>query len=103
MNQEARSDLYGYKLHEVVGQNPRILKSSRTSPQAYKDLWVAITDPAVGHWHGEVVNRRKMAPRSPCSSRSPPVLNGAGKVIGFIASALDITRQRKQMERKRCG
>ncbi len=32
----------GYSLEEAIGENPRILKSGKTSPEVYKELWKSI-------------------------------------------------------------
>ena len=47
----------GYTLAEVIGQNPRVLKSGETPAEEYRKLWAAI---AAGHeWQGEFHNRKK--------------------------------------------
>src|ERR1700733_13525154 len=53
----AFSSLTGYTSDEVVGQNPRILKSGRQTPATYEQLWNTIGSGRV--WHGELINRRK--------------------------------------------
>ncbi len=42
----------GYSAEEILGQNPRILKSGRQDPAYYKDLWETIR--AGRNWHGEL-------------------------------------------------
>ncbi len=51
------SDITGYEAKEVVGNNPRILKSNRHSPEFYEAMWKSLG--ATGTWHGEIWNRRK--------------------------------------------
>ncbi|HTY20499.1 MAG TPA: response regulator, partial [Geobacteraceae bacterium] len=41
----------GYSQEEMIGRNPRILKSGETSPEDYERLWATITSGKV--WHGE--------------------------------------------------
>jgi diguanylate cyclase (GGDEF)-like protein/PAS domain S-box-containing protein len=47
----------GYSYDEAIGQNPRVLKSGRQSPEFYVDMWQALLKD--GHWRGELWNRRK--------------------------------------------
>jgi PAS domain S-box-containing protein len=50
-------DVTGYSLDEVVGQNPRILKSGQTPPEVYERLWKTIS--RGGEWRGDFCNRKK--------------------------------------------
>lgn len=54
---EAFSLITGYSRMEVLGQNPRILKSGRQDSTFYADLWDSLRDQ--GQWYGEIWNRRK--------------------------------------------
>ena len=47
----------GYSLSEIIGKNPRILKSGKQSPQFYKHLWKTISQGNV--WRGEFSNKKK--------------------------------------------
>ena len=47
----------GYSREEVLGQNPRILKSGKHDPEFYQQLWETILKGQP--WHGEIINRRK--------------------------------------------
>ena len=49
--------LTGYSKEEVIGKNPRIMKSGLTPPEVYKRMWDAIT--AGKEWKGELYNRKK--------------------------------------------
>ncbi len=51
------SDITGYEAKEVVGDNPRILKSNRHPPEFFQEMWKSLA--ATGTWHGEIWNRRK--------------------------------------------
>jgi PAS domain S-box-containing protein len=57
-------ELYGYTSEEVVGENPRVLKSGRESPDIYTEMWRQITDPSIEKWSGEIINRKKMGKKS---------------------------------------
>jgi diguanylate cyclase (GGDEF)-like protein/PAS domain S-box-containing protein len=47
----------GFAELEVLGKNPRLLKSGRQGPEFYKTMWDTIR--ARGFWQGEAWNRRK--------------------------------------------
>jgi diguanylate cyclase (GGDEF)-like protein/PAS domain S-box-containing protein len=49
--------LTGYTPEEVIGKNPRVLKSGKQSAEFYHDMWHALD--TKGEWHGEMWNRRK--------------------------------------------
>ena len=53
----AFTTITGYTEVEVLGKNPRILSSGRQSPAFYEAMWGAIN--TLGHWSGEIWNRRK--------------------------------------------
>ncbi|MBI5694539.1 MAG: PAS domain-containing sensor histidine kinase [Nitrospirae bacterium] len=88
-------DFYGYAMDEVRGRNPRILKSGRQSPEVYRDMWEMISDPAVGSWTGEVVNRKKDGTEVTVLLTISAVRRWGGEFIGYIASATDISRQKR--------
>jgi len=89
----------GYGAEEAIGQNPRILKSGRHSPEFYEGLWKTIRAGAV--WHGEVTNRRKDGSLYIEEMRITPVRNAGGEIANFIAIKHDVTRQREAEEARR--
>ncbi len=50
-------EITGYSVDEVLGRNPRLLRSGRQDESFYRDLWASLT--ATGRWRGEIWNRRK--------------------------------------------
>ena len=54
---EAFTRITGYPREEVIGQNPRVLKSDRQDAVFYAAMWRSLTE--AGHWGGEIWNRRK--------------------------------------------
>jgi len=87
--------LTGYTLEEVLGQNPRVLKSGRHSPAEYAALWQTILGGRV--WHGELVNRRKDGALYDEELTITPVRDADGSVTHFVAIKQDIS-ERKRME-----
>lgn len=92
----AVTDLTGYTGEELLGRNPRILKSEKQDPAFYQDLWQTILAGKV--WHGEIVNRRKDASLYTEDQTITPVRDSAGSITHFIAIKQDVT-DRKQQEK----
>ena len=47
----------GYSADEVIGKNPKILKSARHDNSFYQEMWNSLAENGV--WEGEIWNRRK--------------------------------------------
>lgn len=89
------TELTGYAASEVLGRNPRVLKSGRQPVEFYADLWSTIKS---GHdWHGILENRRKNGDLFSEQTVISPVKDDAGNVTHFIAIKEDITA-RLQLE-----
>lgn len=84
----------GYKREEVIGKNPRILKSGYTSPEEYKKLWQTITSGK--EWRGEFHNKRKNGELYWERALISPIFNSAGVITNYVAIKEDITEQKKQ-------
>lgn len=86
---EAFSRITGYGRDEVLGCNPRLLKSGRQSSEFYASLWRELTD--TGHWHGEVWNRRKSGEVYAALQTISMVRDGQGCTQNYVALFSDIT------------
>lgn len=85
----------GYQFAEVAGQNPRLLKSGETPPEAYREMWETI---ARGQeWRGEFHNRKKNGELFWEQASISPIVDEAGRVTHFLAVKEDIT-ERKRLE-----
>jgi PAS domain S-box-containing protein len=82
----------GYAREEVIGQNPRLLKSGLTPAQRYVDLWAALTAGKV--WTGEMINRRKDGSDFTESVQITP-LRDAGGVSHYVANKVDISDSKR--------
>ncbi len=89
------TQLTGYTSEEAIGKNPRILKSGKTPPEVFRQLWDAIT--AGGEWQGEFCNKKKNGEFYWELAHISPLRNGEGVITNFIAFKDDIT-ERKRME-----
>jgi PAS domain S-box-containing protein len=87
----------GYAREEVLGQNPRILKSGQQDPALYQQLWATLLKGKI--WHGELVNRRKDGTFYSELMSITPVRSGHGEITHFVATKQDITA-RKQLEQQ---
>lgn len=86
----------GYGKDEVIGQNPRFLKSEINSPEIYQDLWKTIT--AGKEWECELANRRKNGQIYWEWVKISPVFDSSGAVIKYLKVAQDITDRKKYEE-----
>lgn len=94
---EAFTRTTGYTPLEVIGQNPRVLKSGRHPTEFYRSMWQTIQAGAV--WHGEIHNRRKNGTDFTEDVMITPVRDPSGNLTHFIAIKQDIT-ERKQLEQR---
>ncbi len=93
----AFTKLTGYGFEEVRGQDLRLLKAGRQSPEFYQEMWHTITNGRV--WHGLLTNRRKDGSLYEEEQTITPVLDRDGNIGYFIAIKQDVTeRSRMEME-----
>ena len=89
------TEVSGYTFDEVIGRNPRFLKSGEFSPEQYKNLWDKIT--AGKEWRGEFHNKKKNGELYWEAASISAIEDGSGKITHFVAVKEDIT-ERKRME-----
>lgn len=87
----------GYTTEEAIGRRMNLLRSGRTPPEHYADLWKTIT--AGKEWTGELYNRRKNGELYWDSVRIMPIIGADGMVSHFVSLQEEITA-RKQAELK---
>lgn len=83
----------GYKRQEVMGQNPRILKSGETAPAVYKEMWEALK--SGNSWRGELHNRKKNGDLYWEIASIAPVKQGDGNFSHYVAVKENITDLKK--------
>ena len=86
-------EVTGYREDEVLGRNPRVLKSGAQAPAFYQSLWRAISAGRV--WHGELCNRRRDGSLYWESATISPVRDDRGEIINFVAVKEDITARKR--------
>ena len=90
----------GYTRAEVLGRNPRILKSGRQSEAFYRDLWRSLAEN--GRWSGEIWNRSKDGRVYPEILTISAVYDRAFRTQHYVALFSDVTQakeQEQQLER----
>jgi len=85
----------GYESADVIGQNPRILKSECHDAIFYEAMWRALLD--AGQWQGEIWNKRKTGETFPEWLSIAAIYEADGTIDRYVATFSDIT-QRKQDE-----
>jgi PAS domain S-box-containing protein len=86
-------EITGYSSEEVVGKNPRILKSGDQPDEYYKKLWEVIT--SGDEWHGEFLNKKKNGDFFWEFAAISPIKNQKGDITNFLAIKEDITERKK--------
>ena len=85
--------IYGYARDEVIGRNPRILKSGRHDEAFYREFWRQLT--TAGHWRGELWNRRKSGDIFPEEISVQALRGEGGRIVRFISIFSDITERKR--------
>lgn len=86
------SECSGYSRDEVVGKNPRILKSGSLSLELYQHLWSTIKQGKI--WSGEFCNKKKNGEIYWEAASITPITNAKGEITHFLAIKEDITERR---------
>ncbi len=86
----------GYAAEEVIGKNPRLLKSGRQSADYYTEMWESISQR--GAWEGEIWNRRKNGEIYPEHITITAVKDKGGLVSNYVATLTDITKSKAYEE-----
>lgn len=88
--------LTGYEFNEVVGGNPRILKSGFQSDEYYKKMWDVILSGE--EWQGEFHNKKKNGDYYWEIASISPIRGQDGIVTHFLAVKEDITGRKAAEE-----
>jgi len=87
--------LTGFARAEIVGLNPRFLKSGKHDPEFYGTLWTTLVHG--GSWSGQLVNQRKDRTLFEAESTVSPVRDASGRLVNYVQLLRDVTHE-KQME-----
>jgi PAS domain S-box-containing protein len=89
----------GYRAQELMGKNPRILKSGYQEDSFYAEMWETITSGAI--WNGRMTNKKKDGSFYTEDTTISPVFDPAGNIINFVAVKRDITHEIRMEEKLR--
>lgn len=92
------TQITGYSIEEVYGQNPRVLKGD-TPVEVYSTLWGTIRGGNV--WEGDFHNKKKDGTFYWEHAIIAPIKNDAGSITNYLAIKEDITEQRSIEEQLR--
>jgi PAS domain S-box-containing protein len=87
----------GYSANEVLGKNPRILKSGHQSPTYYDAMWSTLLSGRP--WTAEFSNLRKDGSTYRVMSVISPIRDLAGVTTGYVAVSRDVTAERHNEQR----
>lgn len=87
------TNVTGYLPSEVIGRNPRILKSGTHSQSFYKNLWKTLSKGQ--KWEGEFHNRKKNGELYWEQATITPIRNKESEIIRYIAIKEDISLRKK--------
>ena len=78
-----------YTEEEVLGENPRILKSHRHGVEFYKSMWTQLLEK--GYWEGEIWNQKKSGKVYPEFLTITSMRNEEGELERFISFFHDLS------------
>ncbi len=83
----------GYLSEEIIGKNPKILKSGHTPDEDYRQIWEKLNKGE--DWSGIFLNKKKNGDLFWESATISPVKDDNGKTTHFVAVKEDITEKKK--------
>ena len=81
--------LTGYNREEMIGNNPRVLKSGKHNQAFYQDLWQTVLAGEV--WQGHMTNRRKDGSLYEEEMTITPICDEQGEIVFLAAIKQDVT------------
>ena len=92
----AYTEISGYAREEVLGKDPKLLKSDIHHQDFYRDLWRDLL--SQGMWQGELWNRRKNGEAFPTWSTITAVQDTEGHTCNYVQVFSDISSIKRSQE-----
>ena len=86
----------GYAREEVIGKNPKLLRSGRHDNAFYQEMWHSILEH--GQWQGEIWNRRKNGDIYPEWLTITAIRDSRSQVTHYISVFTDMTAHKRLEE-----
>jgi PAS domain S-box-containing protein len=83
---------------ELLGKNPRILQSGKHDRDFYQQMWASIS--SLGHWQGEIWNRRKDGDVFPQWVTINAIKDNQGQTTNYVGVAWDISELKASQRMK---
>jgi len=93
----AFTEITGYSVAELIGENPRMIGSGKQSKAFYEQMWETML--AGASWKGKITERRKDGSYYPAVLTISPIVSNRGEVTNFIGMHDDLSEQ-KMLEEK---
>ncbi|MGC2485504.1 MAG: PAS domain S-box protein [Acidimicrobiales bacterium] len=84
----------GYDLEELMGVNPRILRSELHDQTFFQVMWQQLLGGQP--WHGTMINRRKIGELFEEDVTISPIHDPDGGLLAYVAVKRDLTLERRQ-------
>lgn len=81
----------GYAREEIIGRNPRFLRSGKHDGRFYRNMWKTITSGRV--WQGRIINRRKDGELVTEMATISPVRDVTGKITHYVAVNRNVSHE----------
>jgi PAS domain S-box-containing protein len=82
----------GYPKEELIGNDPSVISSKKYTKEFWERVWSTISAGRV--WNGEIENRRKDGQPLYTQLLISPIIEGDGRVVGYLGSHRDVTEQK---------
>ena len=92
----AFSEITGFSQEELIGKNPRVIKSNKHNTLFYEKLWNMITSGSF--YQEEIWNRRKSGDVFLVKETISPIKNENSEIINYVVVLTDITESKAKQE-----
>ncbi|MBP1647100.1 MAG: multi-sensor hybrid histidine kinase [Bacteroidetes bacterium] len=93
------TEVSGFTREELIGKNPRVMRSGKQSEEFYGNLWKTIASGQV--WRGALQNKKKNGEIVWELETIAPVRDTEGKITHFVSLKEDLTERRSAEEKIR--